>query len=540
MTDVPHRFLSTLAALLLAVLTVVACSPEQQDAPADAPRWNILFVFADDWGRYAGAYADIDARPGINGILHTPNIDRVAREGAVFRHAFASAPSCTPSRSALMSGRHFFNTGRGAILKTAVWDGSVPSYPFALRDAGYRIGKSYKVWRPGHPADAPFGGQEYAYQGFSERNVKFSHYVSRRMKEGIGLTEASAEVLDGVRGNFADFLDDVDEDESWHYLFGPSNTHRTWTEGSAQTLWSIDPSALQGQMPAYLPDVADIRQDVADYLGEVQALDAYVGVLIDELESRGQLDRTLIVLSGDHGMPGFPHGKATLYDGGTGVALIVRVPGGTPGRVVDDFVSLVDIAPTLIEIAGAPPLDGADGRSLLPHLLSKDSGQIEAERTQVITGRERHFVSARPGLLPYPQRALRTEDYLYIRNFAPDRWPMGSPQGVADGPRFADFDGSPTKDWILKHKDDPAGQVYYRRELLHRPSEELYDLVSDPDQIRNLAANPDYAAILKSLAERLIKELELAGDPRLQGDGLHFEKPPFTDTVIDRRKREEK
>lgn len=530
----PHRILSARVALLLAALTVVACSPEQPDASADAPRWNILFVFADDWGRYAGAYADIDARPGINAILHTPNIDRVAREGTVFRHAFASAPSCTPSRSALMSGRHFFNTGHGAILVTAVWDGSVPSYPFALREAGYRIGKSYKIWRPGHPADAPFGGQDYAYQEFSERNAKFSRYVSGRMKEGIGLAEASAEVLDGVRRNFADFLDDVGDDESWHYLFGPSNTHRTWIEGSAQALWNIDPSELQGRMPAYLPDVADIRQDVADYLGEVQALDAYVGVLIDELEARGQLDRTLIVLSGDHGMPGFPHGKATLYDGGTGVALIVRVPGGTPGRVVDDFVSLADIAPTLLEIAGAPPLDGADGRSILPHLLSSDSGQIDADRSWVVTGRERHYVEARDGLLPYPQRALRTDQYLYIRNYAPDRWPMGSPEGVDGGPPFADFDGGPTKTWLIEHAQDTAWKGFFHRELMHRPAEELYDVNEDPDQIVNLAGDPAYESIRETLSTRLFEALEAAGDPRLQGDGLHFERPPFTDPVTTR------
>lgn len=516
------------------MIVAVACSPLQKQAPPEPLRWNILFVFADDWGRYAGAYADIDARPGINAILHTPNIDRVAREGAVFRHAFASAPSCTPSRSALMSGRHFFNTGRGAILKTAVWDGSVPSYPFALRDAGYRIGKSYKIWRPGHPADAPFGGQEYAYQEFSERNAKFSRYVSRRMKEGIGLAEASAEVLDGVRGNFADFLDDVGEDESWHYLFGPSNTHRAWIEGSAQALWSIDPSELQGRMPAYLPDVADVRQDIADYLGEVQALDAYVGVLIDELESRGQLDRTLIILSGDHGLPGFPHGKATLYDGGTGVAMIVRVPGGTPGRVVDDFVSLPDIAPTLLEIAGAPLLDGADGRSILPHLLSSNSGQIEADRSWVVTGRERHYVEARDGLLPYPQRALRTDQYLYIRNYAPDRWPMGSPEGVDGGPPFADFDGGPTKTWLIEHGQDPAWEVFFRRELMHRPAEELYDVNEDPDQIVNLAGDPAYDSIRKTLSTRLFEALEAAGDPRLQGDGLHFERSPYTDPVTKR------
>src|SRR6478735_8100120 len=129
-----------------------------------AERLNILFVFADDWGRYASAYAGVDGKPSINDVIKTPNVDRVAKEGVLFRHAFVNAPSCTPCRSSLLSGRFFFNTGRGAILNGAVWDSSIPSYPLMLRDSGYHIGKSYKVWSPGTPADAPFGGQQYAYE----------------------------------------------------------------------------------------------------------------------------------------------------------------------------------------------------------------------------------------------------------------------------------------------------------------------------------------------------------------------------------------
>ena len=130
---------------------------------ADA-RWNILFVFADDWGRYASAYAGLDGRPTPNDVVKTPNIDRIAREGALFRNAFVNAPSCTPCRSSLLSGRYFFNTGRGAILRGAVWDPAIPSFPLMLRDSGYHIGKSYKVWGPGSPTDAPIGGQQYAYE----------------------------------------------------------------------------------------------------------------------------------------------------------------------------------------------------------------------------------------------------------------------------------------------------------------------------------------------------------------------------------------
>src|SRR6478609_2764934 len=115
-------------------------------AAADRP--NIVFCFADDWGRYASAYAALDGKPTANSVVKTPNIDSVAARGVTFRNAFAPAPSCTPCRSSLLSGRYFFNTGRGAILQRAVWDGHIPTFPLLLRDAGYDIGKTAKVWSP--------------------------------------------------------------------------------------------------------------------------------------------------------------------------------------------------------------------------------------------------------------------------------------------------------------------------------------------------------------------------------------------------------
>ncbi|HSH16340.1 MAG TPA: sulfatase-like hydrolase/transferase, partial [Verrucomicrobiae bacterium] len=110
---------------------------------AETERPNILFAFADDWGRHASAYARVDGAGTVNDLLHTPNFDRVAGEGVLFRKAFVSAPSCTPCRSALLSGQHFWRTGRSAILQGAVWDGSQPAFPLLLRDAGYHPGKSH-------------------------------------------------------------------------------------------------------------------------------------------------------------------------------------------------------------------------------------------------------------------------------------------------------------------------------------------------------------------------------------------------------------
>jgi len=529
-----------LALLVLLLATRLAA------ADTTAPRWNILFLFADDWGRYASAYAAIDGQPSLNDIIRTPNCDRLAREGVTFRRAFVNAPSCTPCRSSLLSGRYFFNTGRGAILRGAVWDEKIPSFPLALRDAGYHIGKSYKVWSPGTPADAPFGGQAYAYEKSGRAPNNFSEEATDRVAKGMSIAAAREEILAQVRGNFDAFLADRKPGQPWHFFFGPTTTHRSWVRGSGKALWGIEPDSLKGKLPAFLPDVPAVREDVADYLGESQAVDAYLGVLRERLEAAGELERTLIVVSGDHGMPGVPSGKCNLYDHGTAVALFVRVPGGRGGRVVDDFVCLPDLAPTFMEVGGVRPPDGLYGRSLLALLRSDRSGQIEADRTWVITGRERHVEDARAGYLPYPMRALRTKDFVYIRNFAPDRMPMGDAKGaldpkvLADGSLtantrigFADMDASPTKTWLVANRTDPKWSWHFEHAFGLRPAEELYDLSKDPDQVRNIATDPAFAQVKAQLAGQLMKRLTEARDPRVTGDGQTFERPPFSGPVND-------
>jgi N-sulfoglucosamine sulfohydrolase len=506
-----------------------------------AERLNILFLFADDWGRYASAYAGVDAKPSPNQVIRTPNVDRVAREGVLFRNAFVNAPSCTPCRSSLLSGRHFFQTGRGAILRGAQWDASIPSFPLLLLESGYHIGKSHKVWSPGAPADAPFGGQKFAYEKAGGLPNRFSGSVTKMMAEGESLEGARERVLAQVRGNFDAFLAHSTPDKPWLYFFGPTTTHRKWVKGSGKALWGIDPEALKGKMPASLPDVSEVREDMADYLGECQAVDAYLGVLLQRLEEAGQLERTLIVLSGDHGMPGVPDGKCNLYDQGTAVPLVVRLPGGVPGRVVDDLVRLPDLAPTFLELAGVSAPEGLYGRSLLPLLQSKKAGQIDPERNWVIFGRERHVDIAREEALPYPMRGLRTHDFLYIRNFAPERWPLGAPRRVGDAPApsqreleedtmvaFPDMDSSPTKAWLVAHHNEPEWTPYYTRAFGKRPAEELYDLRKDPEQRHNVAAAPEYQSARERLAADLLARLAAAGDPRL-ADPVPFELPPFTD-----------
>lgn len=535
------RVLSTqkLLLLLCSLTAMFACSA--RTVVADE-RPNIVFAFADDWGRYASAYAEIESG-GPSDLVSTPNFDRIAKEGVLFRNAFVNAPSCTPCRSSLLSGQYFWRTGRGAILQGAVWDESIPTYPLLLEKNGYHIGHTYKVWSPGTVANAPYGARRTAYNKSGTKFNRFSQFVSEKEN-----TKAAKQILfDEVRGNFTSFLKDREGDEPFCYWFGPTNCHRKWVKGSGKKLWGIDPDKLKGKLPPFLPDVPIVREDFADYLGETEAFDAGLGVLIAELERIGELENTIVVVSGDHGIPGIPRGKCNLYDLGTQVPLAVRwgknIPGG---RVVDDFVCLPDLAPTFLEAAGIEPPDVMTGRSLVSVLKSTKSGMVDASRDAVFVGRERHVAEVRKGNLPYPQRAIRTKDYLYIRNFKPKRYPMGHGPGYGKSkvtlPTFdelanntfvgyGDLDASPTKAWVTLQMDKPGMQMFLDIAYGLRPAEELYDIRKDPHQMKNLAQNVDVEKIKNKLSSRLMTLLKETGDPRVTGDGTTYDKSPFTDAV---------
>ena len=522
------RLFSVLALLLAAI------------APAAETRPNILFFFADDWGRFARIYAEHGNLAGTNGLLRTPNLDRLAKEGVLFRNAHVNAPSCTPCRSSLLSGQHFWRTGRGAILQGAVWDESIPTYPLLLRDAGYHLGKSYKVWSPGSPADAPYGGQQHAFEKSGRGFNNFSENATDLVAKGATVEAARAKLLDEVRGNFKAMLAAKATGQPFAYWFGPTNTHRTWVRGSGQKLWGLDPDALKGKLPAFLPDVPVVREDLADYLGEVQALDAAMGVLLEELDRAGERSKTLIAVSGDHGAPGFPHGKCNLYGFGTGVSLIIAGAGVQGGRVVDDMVTLPDLAPTFLEAGGVKPPAVMTGRSLWNVLKSDRQGQVDPTRTWVVAGRERHVEIARPDYSPYPQRALRTQDHVLIVNFKPERWPLGNPYRLdgADEPTFdevaqttfvtlPDDDAGPTKAWFVGARKAPEWSALFEKFYGRRPMFELYDLKTDPHEMNNVAESPAYAAVRKEMTERLFTILRETGDPRMLEDGKYFETPPL-------------
>lgn len=518
---------------------ILACCLLGVSLGKDRP--NILFLFADDWGRYASIYGEA-APGGINDVVQTPTFDRIARQGVLFNHNHVSAPSCTPCRSALLTGQHFWRTGTGSILLGATYPADLPSFPALLRDAGYHIGYTYKVWGPGAPPNSPFTRDE-AYTKAGSKFNQFSQNTSRAMVAGATMEEAKEVLFNEVRTNFRAFLADQEEGQPFCYWFGPTNVHRKWTKGSGKALWGIDPDNLKGKMPPFLPDVHEVRQDLADYFGEIKAWDEAMALIIEELKATGQLENTLIAISGDHGAPGFPYGKCNLYDFGTGVPLAIAGPGVNGGRVVGDLTSLTDIAPTFLAAAGLDVPEAMTGRSLWPVLESDKSGLVDEKRNRVFTGRERHVDNARADFKPYPQRCLRTHDFALIVNFRPERWPMGDPYRLGEGENppsveelegntrvtLPDEDAGPTKAWLVTARKQDAWKGHFEWVYGQRPRLELYDLKKDPYEATNVAGDPEYAAMLKKMEAELMAELEATGDPRLINEGEFYETPPMSD-----------
>jgi arylsulfatase A-like enzyme len=275
-------------------------------------------------------------------------------------------------------------------------------------------------------------------------------------------------------------------------------------------------------VPAFLPDAPDVRSDILDYYFEVQRMDRDAGDIIRTLEAAGQLDNTFIVWTSDNGMP-FPRAKANLYDGGSHVPLAVRFPETVKaGRTLDEFVVLTDLAPTLLEAAGLKPNPDMTGRSLLPLL----AGRTQAGRDKVFLERERH-ANVRRGDLGYPARAVRTKDFLYIRNLRPDRWPAGDPEMYFSVGEFGDIDGGPSKDLLLARQSDPAIARFFTLATAKRPAEELYDLRKDAGQLDNVAARAEYAQAKKALRAALDQWMRDTADPRATTDDDRWDRYPY-------------
>ncbi len=473
-----------------------------------ARRPNILFAIADD-ASHMGAYG--------HRFVRTPAFDRVAREGVLFTNAFTTNPKCAPSRASILTGRHTWQLEE-ACDHWNVWPAKFPVYPDILADAGYHVGHTGKGWAPGdwrrrgrvtNPAGPEYAGRTLAPPSTT---VSSKDYAA----------------------NFSDFLDARPEGAPFCFWYGGHEPHRPYDpgEGAAHGV-----RVSSDDIPAYLPRVATVQEDLADYAFEVEWFDAQLGAMLDELERRGELDDTLVIVTSDNGMP-FPRAKGNMYDydfnlpmammwrgateqRGAGRPDTLEIPGtgrtATARRVLTDMVSFTDLAPTFLEAAGLDSRPEMAGRSFLGLLHAEASGRHDPARDRAFMGRERHDLG-REGDVGYPVRCVRTDEYLYVRNLKPELWPAGNPETG-----FTGCDSSPTKRLIVE-QHDRGEERYFALAFGKRPAEELYAIAEDPECMENLADDPAYESVRRDLWNELRGYLRGQGDPRVYGEGDRFDR----------------
>ncbi|HEY3901587.1 MAG TPA: sulfatase [Chthoniobacter sp.] len=491
------KHLLALALFFAGLAAVVAA-----DEPAKIP--NILIAIADDC-----SYPHMSAY-GCT-FVHSPNFDRVAREGILFQNCFTSNPKCSPSRACFLTGMHTWQLEE-ACDHHGIFPAKFKSYPDMLeQQAGYLVGFTGKPWAPG---DWQTGGWERNPVG-----DEFNEFKIKPPTTGISKIDYAK--------NFEAFLAKRKAGQPFCFWYGGHEPHRPYELGTGL---KFGKKLSDAQVPDFLPDVDTVRSDLLDYAVEIEWFDKQLGLMLDTLEKMGELDNTIIIVTADNGMP-FPRVKGNPYEMGDHLPLAIRWGAKVkPGRVVTDFINFVDFAPTFLEVIGKPPHPQMTGRGFLDVLLSEKSGRIDATRNFVVCGREREDVG-RPGNVGYPVRTIRTDDFLYLRNFKPERWPAVDPEN-----HYRDIDDSPTKSLILEQQK--RGELkYYNLAMGKRPPEELYRMGTDPGCMVNLADDPAYAETKKQLSERMEKFLRDQKDPRMFGKGDAFDHYPYVGPALETIKK---
>ena len=461
-------------------------------------RPNILFVISDDqsWP-YASAYG--------TDWVKTPGFDRVAGNGILFNNAFVNSPGSSPSRASMLTGRYPWQ-----IEEAGTHGSSFPTkykvFTQVLEENGYLTGFTGKPWGPG----------DWEISGWKQNPVGKEYNQKKLQPPYTGISKTD------YAGNFELFLEQRKKDQPFFFWFGAQEPHRSFEEGSWKKELKDEKSA---EVPGFLPDNSIVKQDLLDYAVEIEWYDKQLVKILDKLSETGELENTLIIITGDNGMP-FPRAKANCYDAGLHVPLAICWGAKIKsGQRVDDLFSMVDLAPTILEAAGLK-FDGAipmTGTSMLKPLLS-GKFRKQQDQQEVFAGRERHS-SSRYENRGYPQRIIRTEKYLYIKNYHPEYWPSGDPQVFMKDntigemhQAYLDIDDGPTHSYYKNtNTSDPGFLKLFLAATAKRPAEELFDIIKDPDCIENLAGMPSYENIRKQLSDRLVNRLKETGDPRETG-----------------------
>ena len=451
---------------------------------ADAKPPNILFIIFDDWNgsTHAGAY-------GCSWVK-TPNFDRIAREGVLFRNAFTSNPKCSPCRASILTGRNTWQLGE-AVSHGGYFPANFETYPDLLEKGGYVVGLTGKGWGPGDFKTLAKRTRNPAGPGFDDARLESPTTAINR---------------NDYPANFSVFLAQREKGKPFCFWMGFTEPHRPYEWNSSERFGK---KLEDVQVPRFFPDTEIVRRDLLDYAVEVEWGDTQVGRALKILEEAGEAANTLVIVTSDHGMP-FPFVKGQLHEDAFHLPLAMRWPSGVkPGRVVDDFINVRDFAPTFLELAGLKPHSQVTGKSLVNILRSPQSGWIEKDRDVMLAGKERHDIG-RPNDWGFPVRVLRNKEFLYVHNFMPDRWPAGNPETD-----FGNVDPSPTKEVIKA-----LGGYYYELALGKREPDELYRLSDDRECVVNLAHDLAFKDTLQSLQYQMMSLLKDEGDPRALG---HFE-----------------
>lgn len=474
--------------------TVCFFSCHSADKRINNVRPNILFIIADDASRKSmGIYG--------SDYIQTPFFDQLAREGVLFTNAVSNNPKCSPARASILTGRHSWQLEEAVVHRPLMPEKWV-FYPELLEAEGYFVGYTGKGWGPGlwrrgkfNPAGKCFDSLKLKppYTGISEKDYG---------------------------GNFASFLDQKPDGKPFCFWIGTHEPHRDYEKDShlkgGKNLKSV-------KVQEFFPDNDVIKGDLLDYALEVEWFDKQIGKAMTLLKERGELENTIIIVTSDHGMP-FPRVKGQIYNEGFEIPLAIRWGKVIkPGRVVNDFINLADFAPTIMKSVGLQPHPQMTGVSFLDIIESKKSGWIDSSRNFAIIGKERHDIGRNEGdkiAVGYPVRAIKTKNYLYIKNYNPQRWPAGNPEHG-----YRNSDDGPTEDYLVSVSKDTMHPEYkyFQLCLSFRDSEELYDVEKDPDCIDNLAFKVDFSEVKERLKQQMISELKFQKDPRVLGNGDIFD-----------------
>lgn len=482
-----HRIIALLFTVSAIAITGTLAAGEKTSPNANgASRPNVLVVIADDWSyNHASIY-------GCKWV-ETPNFDQLCRDGVSFSHCYTSNPKCFPSRASLLSGRNTWQLGQG-VNHFGKYTNDFPNFVDTLDDAGYFVGFTGKGCSPGQTI------------GFNHDNAAGRSYQKHRHSPPYGGLSKN-----DYMANFKAFLKDRPDDTPFCFWLGISEPHRRYEAGSGV---AAGKTIANVQLPDFYPDHDEIKSDFLDYAIEVEWFDKQLGLAIETLEKRGELDNTFIVATSDHGMP-FPRIKGNVYEDAVHIPMVIRWGNRfPPGRVIDDFIGLRDLAPTILNVVGLEPDPEITGKSLREILNSDQSGTIQTQRDHLLVGKERHSAGRENGW-GYPVRGIRTNRYLYKINYQSDRWPACNPETG-----LANCDRSPTKDLLVEMQGE-----YYNLSFGKRSSEELFDLDVDPHCTHNVAADSMYLKTKQQLKTKLLADLLEDKDPRTLGDPSSLLKP---------------